>query len=121
DTRDRMARVVVAVGDPFNRKRGSSNERLDLGIGTFVDVEVTGRELSGVFAVPRSALRDESTLWTMDDQGKLRIKPVNVLRRERETLIIRKGLEEGDLVVLTYISGAAEGMALRVAGEEEAK
>ncbi len=121
DPRDRMARVVVAVDDPYNRKKGSSNKRQDLEIGTFVDVEVTGRELSGVFAVPRSALRDESTLWTMDDEGKLRIKPVNVLRRERETLIIRKGLEEGDRVVLTYISGAAEGMALRVAGEEEAK
>jgi RND family efflux transporter MFP subunit len=121
DIRDRMARVVVAVDDPYNRKKGSSNERPSLEIGTFVDVEITGKELSGVFVVPRSALRDKSTLWTMDDEGKLRTKPVNVLRRERETLIIRKGLEEGDLVVLTYISGAAEGIALRVAGEEEAK
>jgi hypothetical protein len=54
----------------------------------------------------------------MDDEGKLRVTPVTVVRRERDTVVLRDSFEEGDRVVLTNISGAAEGMKLRLAGEE---
>jgi RND family efflux transporter MFP subunit len=118
DPRGRMAQVVVAVADPYNLKRGGGSKRRDLEIGMFVDVEIIGKTLSGVFAVPRSALRDGDTVWTMDDEGKLRVTPVTVVRRERDTVVLRDSFQEGDLVVLTNISGAAEGMKLRLAAEE---
>lgn len=118
DPRGRMARVVVAVADPYNLDRGEGPERRDLEFGMFVDVEIRGRTLAGVFAVPRSALRDGDTVWTMDDEGRLRVTPVAVVRRGRDTVVLRDGIEEGDRVVLTNISGAAEGMQLRLAEEE---
>lgn len=121
DPRGRMAQVVVAVADPYNLGRGGGPERKDLEIGMFVDVEIIGKTLSGVFAVPRSALREGDTVWTMDDEGRLRVTPVTVVRRERDTVVLRDGFQEGDLVVLTNISGAAEGMKLRLAGEETAQ
>ncbi|MGB5995510.1 MAG: hypothetical protein WBG20_08845, partial [Candidatus Deferrimicrobiaceae bacterium] len=97
---------------------GRGPKRKDLEIGMFVDVEIIGKTLNGVYAVPRSALRDGDTVWTMDDEGKLRVTPVTVVRRERDTVVLRDSFEEGDRVVLTNISGAAEGMKLRLAGEE---
>lgn len=118
DPRGRMARVVVGVADPYNLQRGGDSKRQDLEIGMFVDVEIIGKTLSGVFSVPRSALRDGDTVWTMDEEGRLRVTPVTVVRRERDTVILRDGFEEGDMVVLTNISGAAEGMQLRLAEEE---
>ena len=118
DPRGRMARVVVGVADPYNLQRGGDSKRQDLEIGMFVDVEIIGKTLSGVFAVPRSALRDGDTVWKMDEEGRLRVTPVTVVRRERDTVILRDGFEEGDMVVLTNISGAAEGMQLRLAEEE---
>ncbi len=118
DPRGRMARVVVAVADPYNLDRGGGSTRRDLEIGMFVDVEILGKTLPGVFALPRSALRDGDTVWTMDEEGRLRVRPVTVVRRERDTVVLRDGLEEGDTVVLTNIPGAAEGMKLRLAGEE---
>jgi RND family efflux transporter MFP subunit len=121
DPRGRMARVVVAVDDPYNLEKGQGGDLRDLEIGMFVDVEIAGKELSGVFTIPRSALRDGDTVWTMDEERKLRIKPVTVVRREQDTIIVRNGFEEGDQVVLTKVSGAAEGMKLRLAGEEEAE
>lgn len=121
DPRGRMARAVVAINDPYNLERGASNDRPNLEIGTFVDVEISGKKLSEVFVVPRLALRDGDTVWTVDEEMKLRIKPIQVVRREREKLIIRDSFEEGDMVVLTNISGAAEGMKLRLAGEGVAK
>jgi multidrug efflux pump subunit AcrA (membrane-fusion protein) len=84
----------------------------------FVDVEIIGKTLSGVFVVPRAALREGDTVWTMDDEGKLRVTPVTVVRRERDTVILRDGFPEGASIVLTNISGAAEGMKLRLSGEE---
>jgi RND family efflux transporter MFP subunit len=118
DPRGRMARVVVGVADPYNLQRGGDSKSQDLEIGMFVDVEIIGKTLSGVFAVPRSALRDGDTVWTMDEEGRLRVTPVTVVRRERDTVILRDSFEEGDLVVLTNISGASEGMQLRLAEEE---
>lgn len=121
DPRGRMARVVVAVADPYNLEKSRGRDPRDLEIGMFVDVEIAGKELSGVFTIPRSALRDGDTVWTMDEERKLRIKPVTVVRREQDKIIVRDGFEEGDQVVLTNISGAAEGMKLRLAGGEEAQ
>lgn len=121
DPRGRMARVVVAVADPYNLEKGRGRDLRDLEIGMFVDVEIAGKELSGVFTIPRFALRDGDTVWTMDEERTLRIKPVTVIRKEQDKIIVRDGLEEGDQVVLTNISGAAEGMKLRLAGGEEAQ
>ncbi len=121
DPRGRMARVVVSVADPYNLGKGRGTGRADLELGMFVDVEITGKELPGIFTVPRSALREGETVWTMDDEMKLHIVPVTVVRRERDTILVRDSFSEGDRVVLTNISGAAEGMKLRLAGEEEAK
>jgi RND family efflux transporter MFP subunit len=118
DTKTRMVKVVVEVKDPYGQKTG--NETAHLLFGSFVDVEIKGRELSGVFVIPRSVIRENSTVWTMDGDGMLRIKKVNVLRIEGENAIVSGGLEDGDKVVVTNISGAAEGMLLRtVSGEDK--
>jgi RND family efflux transporter MFP subunit len=121
DSRGRMAQVVVAVADPYNLGGGAGTKRRDLEIGMFVDVEIIGKTLNGVYALPRSALREGDTVWTMDDEGTLRVTPVTVVRRERNTVVLRDGFPEGAKVVLTNISGAAEGMKLRLAGEENAQ
>jgi hypothetical protein len=43
----------------------------------------------------------------------LRIKEVGVLRTEKNRIIIDSGLEDGDKIVLTKISGAANGLRLK--------
>jgi len=110
--------VLFRSSDPYRLEGGGNPKGRNLEIGMFVDVEIAGRTLSGVFAVPRSALRDGDSVWTMDGDGMLRIAPVTVVRRERDTVIVSDGLAEGDRVVLTNISGAAEGMRLRLAEGE---
>ncbi|MDZ7642110.1 MAG: efflux RND transporter periplasmic adaptor subunit [Desulfurivibrio sp.] len=58
--------------------------------GAFVEVEIAGRRLSGVFALPRRALRQGDKLWLADAEHRLEIRPVEVVRRER-----RAGLHQG--------------------------
>lgn len=111
DPRGRMARVVVAVDDPYGLS--DSGARPALEVGMFVEATLQGEVLAGVVALPRKALRDGSTVWVADEQDQLRVVPVSVARLEKEEVLLRGGLSDGDRVVLTYVSGAADGLKLR--------
>jgi hypothetical protein len=117
DPKSRMMQVVIEVSDPYGLTNKSGTARPALAIGTFVDVKIGGRMLKGVFRIPRVAFRDNSTVWIMEKDNKLGIRSVTPLRFEKETVIISKGLADGDRIVLTNISGAANGMKLRAMGE----
>jgi hypothetical protein len=84
----------------------------------FVEVLLGGKSLPAVFAVPRSALRDNSSVWTMDKDNQLRIQPVQVVRLEQTEAVVANGLSDGTRVVLTTVSGAADGMKLRFVSQQ---
>jgi RND family efflux transporter MFP subunit len=113
DPKSRMMELIVEIKDPYGLKDKINSTRPALAAGTFVDVDIKGRMLEDVFVIPRTALRDNSTVWVMDKENKLRIKTVAPLRMEKEKVIIAEGIDNGDMIVLTNISGAADGMKLR--------
>jgi len=116
DPHGRMERIAVAVADPYAllpQNRG----RLQLAVGSFVDVVLQGETLPQVVELPRLALRENDTVWIMDAQNRLQIVPVEVVRRERETVLVSGGLVGGEQVVVTPVTGAANGMLLRTATE----
>ncbi|NOY53090.1 MAG: efflux RND transporter periplasmic adaptor subunit [Deltaproteobacteria bacterium] len=114
DPEGRMARVVIAVNDPYHLKAPTGNVAADLLLGMFVDVTMEGRTLSKVFVLPRKALRDQGTVWLAGQGDQLTIRKVDVVRKEREKVMIDRGLQDGDRVVLTALSGVVEGMKLRL-------
>jgi len=113
DQRTRMMQLVVAVKDPYGLKGGNDPQRPPLVVGTFVDVSIKGSVLKEVFVIPRKAIRDNETVWIMDKDDKLQIKTVKPVRIEGEKVILAEGIHDGDLIVLSNISGAANGMTLR--------
>ncbi|NOY38772.1 MAG: efflux RND transporter periplasmic adaptor subunit [Nitrospirae bacterium] len=121
DPKGRMARVVVAVDDPYYLKTRRNNDEPDLEMGMFVEVTFSGEILTGVVPVPASALRENNTVWVVNKEDRLNIRPVTVVRREQQRVIISDGLKEGERLVLTSISGAAEGMKLRLLDEGEGR
>jgi RND family efflux transporter MFP subunit len=112
DLKTRMMRVMVDVKDPYGLEKESSTYP-NLAAGSFVDVHIKGKVLEDVFILPRSAYRDNSTVWIMGNDGTLTIRGVTPVRIERENVIISQGIDEGELVIKTDISGAANGMKLR--------
>lgn len=113
DTKSRMMQLVVQVDDPYGLKVKKDTSHPALALGTFVDVHLRGKMLRNVFVIPRIAFRDNSTVWIMDSNQKLLIRNVMPSRIEREEVIISEGLENGEMIVATNISGAADGMKLR--------
>ena len=125
DPHTRMATLVVSVTDPLGLSRPQASSRSDdaqsphLQPGLFVETDLEGAELPGVVVVPRRALRDRSTLW-LTEEGRLRIREVRVVRAQGEELFLlaEDEIEPGRRIILTSLTGVADGMAVRVAQDE---
>lgn len=114
DALSRMTKIVIEVQDPYGLLH-EGNARKALVSGSFVDVSIKGGMLKDVFSIPRTAVRDDDTLWLMDKDNLLRIQKVQIVRSERENVLVKDSLEDGERIVLTNIPGAADGMKLRIA------
>jgi len=64
-----------------------------------------------VVVIPREALHGDRVYLVRE--GRLHISRVEVLALEPQVAVIRRGIEPGDLVVLTDLFPASEGMVLR--------
>jgi RND family efflux transporter MFP subunit len=113
DPRTRMLQVVARVDDPYGR--GDDPDRPPLAVGLFVDAEILGRVAQGVFALPRTALHGESDVVVVDPTDRVRLRRVDVLRRERDRVLVSGGLEPGERVCVTPLAATVDGMAVRVA------
>ncbi|WP_158269784.1 efflux RND transporter periplasmic adaptor subunit [Desulfonatronum sp. SC1] len=117
DPNTRMTTLVVSVADPYNLHPTENAGQGHLPPGLFVEVDLKGVELSGIVVVPRRALREHSTIW-LAEEGTLRIREVQVVRAQGEELFLATGIESDQRVVLTSLTGVAEGMAVRVAADK---
>jgi len=112
ETEGRMARILVAVKDPLDME-SSVNGQPPLLLGEYVRVEIEGRMLENVYRIPRSALRDATNLWLVDDGNHLEIRPVQTVWRDTDTVLLREGLEPGDRLIISDLSKPVAGMPVR--------
>lgn len=117
DPKSRMIHVVARVEDPYGLETKRSTP---LAVGLFVDAEIEGIELDGVIALPREALRDVDQVFLVDADNRLRIRTIELVRAERDRILVRKGLAQGDRVCISPLQAAIDGMAVRVAEAEAA-
>ena len=86
--------------------------------GTFVDVRVFGRTVTGLMPVPRHAIHEGNLVWVAEDDV-LRIRQVEIARSDREVAYISNGLVAGDHVVVTALDAVTDGMKIRTADTDE--
>ncbi len=110
-----MAQLFVVVEDPLGLERPIAARGMPLLIGRYVDVELEGRLLEDVIAVPRAALVDDTRLWVVDDEQRLHPRTVEIVWREDAQVWIGKGLASGDRVVARALPTATDGMVVTVA------
>ena len=113
DSRSRLVSVVVEIPDPYER----SGNRPPLIEGMFVDVLFSAEPPAGSVVIPRTALRPGDQVWVIDQQGKLRIRQVQVARAGIEQAVITDGLASGDRVCISNLQYVTDGMAVRVEGD----
>ncbi len=106
----RLARVIIELQAPYAK---TEEHRPLLSLGSFVAVEIDGRLLRNVIAIPRSALRADNTVWVANAAKQLEIRRVMVTRLTATEALVESGLEAGEQVILTNLQGAAQGLTLR--------
>jgi len=109
----RMARLLVSVPDPLGLS-GKEGAPQPLIIGEYVRVEIEGEKLQDVFSIPRTALRNDREIWVVTGDGKLVISPVEIIWRDETHVLVRDGLHDGDLLIVSNLAVPIDGMAVRV-------
>jgi len=110
----RMARVLVEVKDPLGLNN-AENKHPPLLIGEYVRMEIEGRQLKNVYRIPRTALRDNTRIWLVSNDGKLEIRTVETLWRDAQSVLLADGLQPGEQLIVSDLSKPVKGMPLQVA------
>lgn len=84
-----------------------------LPVGMFVQAEIRGREVHNVIRLPRSAMRDNNQVLVVDQDNRLRFRQVALLRLEHDEMLVRAGLEDGELVCISPLQTVVDGMRVQ--------
>ncbi|MHC4432893.1 MAG: efflux RND transporter periplasmic adaptor subunit [Planctomycetota bacterium] len=114
----RLARVLVSVDDPFCLKPENSSLP-QLLMGSYVSAGLEGRKLAAVFEIDRSHLRENQSVWIMNDEGELEIREVKIGFSNAEKVFVTEGLADNEKLVVTDIAAPVQGMPLRLAQAEK--
>ncbi|MFT7245136.1 MAG: multidrug efflux pump subunit AcrA (membrane-fusion protein), partial [Candidatus Azotimanducaceae bacterium] len=107
DTRTRMVNAVVRV------EEYKENDQPGLPVGLFVNASIEGRFAPGVAVLPRAALRNQNQVLVVDEDSRLRYREVELLRFEKDNVIISGGLKQGETVNLSPIQTVIDGMRVK--------
>lgn len=112
DESTRLTHAVARIEDPY-ALNGDNNET-PLPMGTFVNARIRGRSAAGLIPLPRVALRDNGRIFIADENDKLAIREVDVVRSTPETVYVSNSLKPGDRVITTALQTPIPGLDLRV-------
>lgn len=112
----RMARVLISVQNPLHPDVSEANG-IPLLIGAYVNVVIEGRRIENVVALPRTALRDGEKVWIMNDQGRLEIRDVAVIYRNRDTILVGSGITAAERLIVSDLPAPVAGMNLTLGND----
>lgn len=104
----RLAQLLIRVPDPRALEIGG----LPLLLDAFVDVTLRGSRERDLIRLSRAHLHENDTVWVFAD-GVLEIRPVEVVWRAREHVLIDEGLADGEAIVVSPLSSPVDGLRLR--------
>lgn len=114
DPQGRMARVLVSIHDPLGLAENVSAAARRVLLGSYVRLKIDAGILKNVYSIPRKALRENNRIWVRDADGNLAIRPVKILWRRHEDVLVQNGFHAGDQLVDTHLASVVPGMPLNV-------
>ncbi|PJE80426.1 p-hydroxybenzoic acid efflux pump subunit AaeA [invertebrate metagenome] len=116
DDRSHMHYAVISVDNPYDV---ASTEIPPLKEGTFVEIVITGKTISNVYRLPRSALFGSGQVMILDHGHHLWVRGVNVVYSTEDSVFITAtpSLQEGERVCITPPDNPVDGMPVSVVPE----
>ncbi len=115
DNDKRVWYAVAYVDDPYGLQ--SEAPVTPVVVGLFVEAEITGRTVSDVYRLPRSALRNGDQVLIVDADNRLRQRPIEVLRTDYDYVYVATGLEGGQRVCVSPIDIFVDGLVVEIVEE----
>jgi len=108
DENGRLAQIIVSVTGPLD------NSDQPLLLGMYVTAKIQGKSVPGVFSIPRRALRGSNEVWLVNPDGRLELRPVEIIWSGLDRVLVRDGLEVGGSVIISDLAAPVDGMLLKV-------
>jgi multidrug efflux pump subunit AcrA (membrane-fusion protein) len=117
----RMARVLVEVDDPYGLEQAEDDARpYPMLLDAYVDVDIGGQNTAALIELPRKAVREGDRAFVVNQADeRLAIQELTVQWGRPDTVLISKGLEDGDRVITSPLATPVEGMKLRDLGADK--
>lgn len=115
DEKSRVTYAVARIDDPYRLHASGT----PLPVGTFVGAKIKGSAVEGAMRVPRSALRGSSQLLFVDDENKIRIRTVNVVRADAQYAYVAGDELLGERIAVTGIDTPLNGMLVRTTDDPQ--
>jgi RND family efflux transporter MFP subunit len=109
DEKSRATYVVARIKDPYQLQSSSKGSE-PLPMGTFVHAAIEGTVVDDLIRIPRSAIRGNGQVVFVDDEDRLRIRPVTVLRSDATYAYLSGGAAVGDRISVTAIESPINGL-----------
>ncbi len=108
DPATRLLCVVARIGDPYGIHTPNSSLP-QLLFGSFVSARIPGAAVENAVALPPHLVGETGKVWTVARGDRLRLKPVNVLRREQDRVIVTGGLSPAEQISKIRFPEGMEG------------
>ena len=109
DPRTRMQSVYAKVVEPYKKVKN----KLPLKIGMYVNAEIIGVKINNSIKIPRDLIND-NTVWIVNEENELEKRNVEILFFDKDYVVLKKGLNNGDQLLLTQLSIMIENMKVRL-------
>ena len=68
--------------------------------------------MENVISLPRAALRNQDQVLVIDGENKIHFRTVEIMRSEKDHILIASGVNQGELVNISPIQTVIEGMSV---------
>lgn len=119
DERARVTYAVVRIADPY-QLHGTSKDGNPLPMGTFVKAQIDGATVESAVRIPRHVLRRRNEVVFVDEDNRLRIEAVQVIRTDSNYAYIAGDELAGKRISVTAIESPVNGALVRTTDDSTA-
>lgn len=112
DERARVTYAVARISDPY-RLHGDAGQEPALPMGTFVSASIQGATIDAAVRLPRAALRRRNEAVFIDEENRIRIRTIDVIRSDAEYAYVAGDELAGERISLTAIESPINGLKVR--------
>ena len=114
DSNAQQLYVVGQISDPF----AANSTQMPIKIGQYIKADIEAEPLTNPIVIPNSAIYQGSYVYTVVDGNLLR-KDISVKWQDTEQSVIKSGLNEGELLVLTPLGQVSSGTPVSILNSQQ--